>query len=125
MTAHEQEDQRVFLIGVDIAGFDAIFDLRHHDRFAPPAGQLRAHVIGHASRRNVNEPAARIFRYAFFRPLHRRGDQRFLHCIFLAVQTAAFDRTFNKSFLIGREFDFHGFSVWLSNAAVKSHGHRL
>ncbi len=97
MTAHEQQDERVVTIGVGRAPGAAKArseierhvvwrrgDLLLHDRLHDHVGlatssrRLRSDVIGHASRSDVDEPAARVVRKTFLRPLGRCGQQRLL-----------------------------------------------
>ena len=87
VTAHEQEQQRVVVL------FDAVAVGRRHGwlafhclcddlGLAPPPRQVGADCVGHAPRRDVNQPAAWVFGDALLRPLHGRGQQRLLHGVF-------------------------------------------
>ena len=99
MTAHEQQDERVVLIGVSpdlqIDRRCNWFELRGRGGFPAAARRLAAQVIGHAPRGHLNQPGAWIFRTTFPRPLNGRGDQCFLNGILGAGEVAetADDRT--------------------------------
>ena len=60
-------------LGIDRRRNDERNVLDRHG-LAIAAGNLTAHVIGHASQRHVDQPAARIVRDAISRPLRSRGD---------------------------------------------------
>ena len=84
MTTHEEERQRVVTIEraeyadaraeLDAHGrrrLDGLVTARGSVSFAAAARGFAAHVIGHAPRRHVNQPAARIVRQTIARPLQR------------------------------------------------------
>ena len=91
MTAHEEQDERVVLVhpALDASLADARSevvdrrrfgrDLRDDDGLAAAPRQLGAHVIGHAPRRDVDQPAARVVGHALLGPLQGRREERFLH----------------------------------------------
>src|SRR5262249_9586791 len=62
--------------------------LRYHDGFAAPPGELGAQVIGHAPGGDLDQPAARVLWHPFPRPLHRGGEERFLHGVLLGGEVA-------------------------------------
>ena len=61
------------------AGRQLLGVARPRNLFAAPPGGLAAHVVGHAPRRDLDQPAARVVGHAVARPLHGGRDQRFLH----------------------------------------------
>ena len=83
MAAHEEQDERVVLLGVASSSAAARSArsacTRPTTSLAPAARDLAADVIGHAPRRDLDQPAARVVGHALARPLLRRGDQRLLH----------------------------------------------
>ena len=91
MAAHEQQHERV--VGID-PGLGK--NRRRNDErqilgcrgLAIATRDLAADVIGHASERHVNQPAARIVRNTVARPLRGRCDQRFLHGVLAGSEIA-------------------------------------
>ena len=101
MAAHEEEDQRVVLVG-DVGRHASrrraqcverreFWRGRHlllgwrlgdHGRFAPPPRELGAQLIGHAPHGDMNQPSARVVGHALIRPLHGRRKECFLDGIF-------------------------------------------
>ena len=85
MTAHEQQDERVVLIGftpnLQIGRGRHRFDLHGRGGFPAAARHLAAQVIGHAPRGHLNQPGAWILGTAVPRPLDGRRDQCLLHGI--------------------------------------------
>ena len=79
MTAHEQQDQGVVLVGPVLDGRDQCIDLLRRFGLASAPRRLAPDVIGHAPRGDLNQPAARILRRAVARPLRRSRDECLLH----------------------------------------------
>jgi hypothetical protein len=87
VAAHEEQEQRVVLLSVACGVWlrrCLLIRRRLHDddRFAAAAGQLGAQVIGHAPRRDADQPRARVVWYAVLWPLQGGGEERFLHGVF-------------------------------------------
>ena len=80
MAAHEQQDERVVLrrrpsaVGRRRRPCSSAGVSHDDDRFAPPARELAAQLIGHAPRGDLDQPAARIVGHALARPLQRRRE---------------------------------------------------
>jgi len=80
MTAHEEQDERVVLMGF------VLNDGRRRLGFGlhcgcgfPAAGQIAAQVVGHPAVGDVNQPGARSVGNTFAGPLQRGGEQCFLN----------------------------------------------
>src|SRR4029450_8954365 len=56
--------------------------------FAAATGAFAAEMIGKAASRDLNQPAARIVREAFLRPLQRGREQRLLYRILCGAEIA-------------------------------------
>src|SRR5687768_1858526 len=84
MTAHEKQDERVIPFhGSVIAELRPGISCRlGRELLTIASRRFAAEKIGHAARRHMNEPAARVVGNPFLRPLHACGDERFLHRIF-------------------------------------------
>src|SRR5918994_3184562 len=84
MAAHEKQDKRVVPFhGSVIAELRPRIDCRlGSELFAIASRRFAAEKIGHAARRHMNEPAARVVGNPFLRPLHACREERFLHRIF-------------------------------------------
>ena len=93
MTAHEEQDERVVLVhpALDASCAEARSevvkrrlgrDLQDDRRLAAAPGQLGAQVIRHASRGDLDQPAARVVGNALLRPLHGRREECLLHGVF-------------------------------------------
>jgi len=91
MTAHEDQRQGVILI----RGRRETAELRRRFGFAAAPGGLTPKVIHHASRGDLNQPAAGIVGHAFPRPLHGGSDQGLLNGVLSGgeVMETAHDRT--------------------------------
>jgi hypothetical protein len=85
MAAHEEERQRVVALGRGIGpGLRRIAErpfLLHGECLALAPRDVAAKLIGHAPRGDMDQPCARVLRQALARPLHRGGEERFLHGI--------------------------------------------
>ena len=86
MAAHEQEVEGVVPLGrVFIVRGEGDLLLRGHqaDHYRLPvaARGLGADMIGDASRRDLDQPAAWVIRQTIARPLRRRRDQGFLNLV--------------------------------------------
>ena len=83
MAAHKDQSQRVILMAFILNSRcrHLITGLKGRFGFAPPAGRFTSQVVGYAPRRNLNQPAARVIRNAFARPLDGCCQQRFLNRI--------------------------------------------
>ena len=57
-------------------------------RFATTTSAFAAEMIGDSPRSDLNQPAARVFRESFLRPLQRGGKQRLLHCVLSGAEVA-------------------------------------
>ena len=81
MAAHEEQSERVVLIRfiLKIRCRRQIAGLYGCLGFPSPPRLLTAQIIRHAPRGNLNQPAARIVRNAFPRPLNSCRDQRLLN----------------------------------------------
>ena len=106
MTAHEQKDERVIWLGglgspsffprqkgrkrwhTDRCRRQALGWIRGRDGFATTTGAFAAKMIGDSPRSDLKQPAARVFRESFFRPLQRGGKQRLLHAILRCAEVA-------------------------------------
>ena len=83
MAAHEEQDERVVLLR--IGELVRRLDLRrlHHDGgLAPAPRDFGPEMVRHAAGGDVNQPAARVIRNAFPRPLQGRRDECFLNRVF-------------------------------------------
>ena len=85
VTAHEQQDERVVPLGRSgiAEPRPGIGDGRPGSEFFAVASCcVAADVVRHAPGGHVNQPAARVVRHAFLRPLHAGGDERLLYRVF-------------------------------------------
>ena len=84
VAAHEEQHERVVALDAGSSDRPAATCCSGGTRLttmclAAAARGLAADVIGHAPRRDLDQPAARVVGHAVARPLRRRGDQRLLH----------------------------------------------
>ena len=81
MAAHEEQDERVVLIGFARSGGRGrhLPGLHGSGGFAAAAGHFAAQVVGHAPAGHLNQPGAGIVGNAFARPLNGRREQGLLH----------------------------------------------
>ncbi len=93
MAAHEEEGEGVVPLRplVEIDGeHELIFrwDEADNERLAATSCALAADLIGDTTRGDVNEPTARLLRYALAWPLRGGRDHRLLHCVFACREVA-------------------------------------
>ena len=59
-----------------------------HQLLAQPPRRVRPDLIGEAPRRHGDQPAFRVVGHSLRRPLHRRGEQRFLDRVLASTEVA-------------------------------------
>src|SRR5215471_8964433 len=81
MAAHEKQNQRVVRIHVrlDVNGGRDGLRFFGHGGFPLAASNFAAHLVGHAPRRDLNQPAAWVVGNAFARPLRESSNHGFLN----------------------------------------------
>jgi hypothetical protein len=84
MAAHEEQQQRVVVLaGLGVLGRRRELRvgrlLPQHLGLAPAPRDLAAQLVGHAPRGDLDKPRPRVVGHALVGPLHRGGEQRFLH----------------------------------------------
>jgi len=90
MTAHEEQDERVVLIGFVLNDGHRRGGARLHCGCGFPAasGQIGAQVVGHTAGGDVNQPGARIVGNTFAGPLQGGGEQCFLNGVLGSCEVA-------------------------------------
>ena len=86
MTTHEQQEQRVIGVRVDVRvdRQDERLLLGREHFFAAASRLLAACLIGEPAKADLNQPGARIVGQTFARPSERGRDERLLHRVLAA-----------------------------------------